>query len=159
MEKICPNCQRPNASDAAFCRHCASPLPPGVGGGRPYAEQQQNWQQNQQQNQQWNQPPMGGGGPMQGGYAPPPGGGGGASGRAIGALIASICGIILCCLPAGIVGAILGWMEVTAIKEGRSSPAGMTMAQIGLWAGVAGAALSIIGSILYFLMLAMGGRY
>ena len=78
---------------------------------------------------------------------------------AIGALIASLCGLLLCCLPGGLVGAILGWMEVTAIKEGRSSPAGMTMAQIGLWGGVAGVALNIIVYILYFLTALMGSRF
>jgi hypothetical protein len=59
------------------------------------------------------------------------------SGRAVASLILTICGLVLCCGGfTAIPGAILGWLEMSAIKEGRSSPKGMIMAQIGLWGGI-----------------------
>ena len=139
MEKNCPNCNRPNPSDAVFCRHCASPLTPGVGG------------QQQQVNQQWNQPPQGG--QMGANFAQQSAG---ASGRAV-ASVALAAGGLCCGLLTGIPGAILGWMEINAIKEGRSSPKGMLMAQIGLWGGIIISILSLIFSVLYMLMAMMGG--
>ncbi|HEX8287774.1 MAG TPA: DUF4190 domain-containing protein [Pyrinomonadaceae bacterium] len=152
MEKICPNCQSPNPSDAAFCRHCASPLASGAGGQNPFTGQQQN-QQNQQHNQQWNSPPPGG--QVHGNFAAA---NAGASGRAIASLALAICTLILCCGPVtGIPGAILGWLEINAIKEGRSSPKGLTMAQIGLWGGIAATVLSIIFYFLFMFMGMLGG--
>jgi hypothetical protein len=35
-------------------------------------------------------------------------------------------------------------MEVSAIKQGRSSPSGMMMAQIGLWGGVVISVLTLL---------------
>lgn len=147
MERMCPNCQRPNPPDAVFCRNCAASLPAGFG-GQAYAPPRQN--------QQWHQPPPGG--QMQGSFAPPMANTG-ASGRAIASLILTICSLVLCCgMFTSIPGAILGWIEVNAIKEGRSSPGGLTMAQIGMWGGIVMTVLSLIGSVVYFLMiLAAGG--
>lgn len=154
MEKYCPNCNRPNPSEAVFCRHCASPLSAGGGGGQQqqYADQRQN----QQQNQQWNQPPPGG--QMQGNFANSSANAG-ASGRAIASLILSIAGFLLCCFFLGIPGAILGWLEISAIKEGRSSEKGLLMAQIGLWGGIGVTVLSALFYVFYFFLMMVGGGY
>jgi hypothetical protein len=56
----------------------------------------------------------------------------------------TICGLLLCCALTSVPGAILGWMEVSAIKQGRSSPSGMMMAQIGLWGGVVISVLTLL---------------
>ena len=77
----------------------------------------------------------------------------GASGRAITSLVLTICGLLLCCVLTSVPGAILGWMEINAIKQGQSSPKGMTMAQIGLWGG---AAIAVINLLFYgFYLLAV----
>lgn len=45
---------------------------------------------------------------------------------------------IFCCGPLlGIPAAILGWMELEAIKSGRAPETGKTMAAVGLWGGIA----------------------
>jgi hypothetical protein len=145
MEKICPGCQRPNPADAAFCRHCASSLPAGMGGqGFPPP------------NQQWHRPSPPPGGGMPGNFAQPAASGG-ASGRAIASMILAICSFFFCCLFASVPAAILGWIEINAIKEGRSSPSGMTMTQIGLWGGIIVTVLSLIFSGLFFLTALMDG--
>jgi hypothetical protein len=60
-----------------------------------------------------------------------------ASGLAIATLILGLMswvfGGIFCAIPA----IICGKMEMNAIAEGRSPPAGKTLAQVGFWAGVA----------------------
>jgi len=141
METYCPQCHKPNSTDAQFCRHCAAPLSPGQ---NQYAGANQGQQQNQQSNQQWNQQGFSGQGA--GNYVPSADK---ASGRAIAALILSACGLFLCCgLVTGVPGAILGWMEITAIREGRASPKGMTFAQLGLWGGIGVSILITIADIL-----------
>jgi hypothetical protein len=154
MEKYCPSCNKPNSLDSQFCRHCAQPLP---------ANQSQNAGQAQGQSfgvgNQWSQQ----GSTGQAGFAgqgganfasPSPG----ASGRAIGSLILTICALVLCCGPlTGIPGAILGWMEISAIREGRASPRGMMMAQIGLWGGIILSVITSIISVLWGGAMMMGG--
>lgn len=149
MEKFCPLCSRPNSFEAQFCRHCASPLPPGQG-APPYAEPQQ--QQRQHVNQQWNQGGQGGGNYMQ-----PQAG---ASGRALASLILTVCGLVLCCGPlTGIPGAVLGWMEVSAIREGRAPQKGLMMAQIGLWGGIAVSVVVGLLNVIMLIPMLLGGTY
>ncbi len=69
----------------------------------------------------------------------------------------SIGGLLLCCLFSSVPGTILGWIEVSAIKEGRSSPKGMTMAQIGLWGGLVVTLLNLIFYGIYLLMILSAG--
>ncbi|MCO6510847.1 MAG: hypothetical protein J5I65_08640 [Aridibacter famidurans] len=58
---------------------------------------------------------------------------------------------LVCCGPfTGIPAAIVGWLEMNAIKEGRAPSEGMWMAQVGLWGGIA---VSIIGTIAWFFMM------
>ena len=141
MSKQCQNCQQSNPPEAAFCLNCAAPL-------------SQNQFGNQQANQQWNQPNFGG---QQAGqnFAPPPTTAGGASQRAIVALVLTIVGLVLCCGPlTGIPAAIVGWMEISAIKQGQSPPAGMWMAQVGLWGGIIVTILTTVGGVLFLLLSA-----
>jgi hypothetical protein len=143
MEKYCQNCHKSNLAEAQFCRFCAAPLaaaPPVEPTPPIYA------------NPQWNQPVTGAQPPQN--LAPAQAG---ASGRAIASLGLSIGGLLLCCLLASVPGAILGWMEVNAIKEGRSSPAGMTMAQIGLWGGIVVTVLTLLAYGFYILAALSGG--
>jgi hypothetical protein len=162
MEKYCPKCNKENAPEALFCRNCASTLAVGQGGiyAPPNQQQQQNQPPfaNQQQNQppfanqQWNQGAAGI--PGAGNYARPSAG---PSGRAIGSLILTICGLVLCCGGfTAIPGAILGWLEISAIREGRSSQQGLMMAQIGLWGGIIITILTAIGYVFILPVLMLG---
>jgi hypothetical protein len=159
MDKYCQNCNKPNHTDAVFCRHCASPL--SAGGSQQQQQQQQQRQAppnygnqqnfgNQQNygNQQFNQ--------QAGNFAPQ---GDKASGRATAALVLAICGLVCCGPFTGLPAAVVGWMEVSSIKEGRSSPKGMTMAQIGLWGGIAVSIIHGILMLLYMLAAMAGGGY
>ena len=59
---------------------------------------------------------------------------------------------LVCCGPfSGIPGAILGKMEMDAIKQGRSPESNMGMAKAGFWISIVGTALSILGFILAIL--------
>lgn len=141
MDKRCQNCNQPNPPEAAFCLNCAAPL----SGRQPGTQQQQ------QANQQWNHPNFGGQ-PLGQNFAQPPPTAGGASKRATAALILAIAGL-LCCGPfTSIPAAIVGWMEVDAIKKGQSSPGGMMFAQIGLWGGIAVTILQGIVLVLWILL-------
>ena len=71
-------------------------------------------------------------------------------------MIAMILGIaaFLCCGPfLGIPAAIVGWLELTAIKEGRSPASGKTMALVGLWAGIAA---TVIHAALWLIWMLLG---
>ncbi|MEK7724061.1 MAG: hypothetical protein AAB336_06930 [Acidobacteriota bacterium] len=151
--KLCRNCNQTNPSEALFCRQCASPLD---------SEQQPNQQQyapppQQQQfggQQQWNQPNFGNQG-MQQNVASA---GGGASSRAM--LAAGLAAVSLVCgcgFLTGIPAAILGWLELSAIKEGKASVEGMLMAQIGLWGGIAGGIIGTVLNLIGLLILMAGG--
>lgn len=114
---------------------------PGQQGGYPGMDM--GYQQNQYQNPQ----PY----PVPPGYPPPqmavPGEK--ASGRAIAAGVLGITAIVpgLCLgigLILGVIGAILGKMEMDQIKQGRAPRAGDILAKIGFFAGIAGAGLSFL---------------
>lgn len=123
MTKACPNCNQPNPSEAAFCLNCAAALSPAPHiGGAP------------------KQPFAGGqiGGQSQ------------ASGDGQKAVIALVLAIVafLCCGPfAGIPAAILGWMELDAIKNGRSPADKKWMAMVGLWGGI----VATIGHAVFYI--------
>jgi len=76
----------------------------------------------------------------------------GASGRAIAALILSIVALISCCFgwPFGIVGIVLGKMEMNAIQEGRAPQSGETFAKVGFYLGIAATVISLLFTALYF---------
>ena len=139
MDKYCQNCRQPNPPEASFCRNCSAPLAANAPAGNA----------GQNANQQWNPPNQ-----AQGNFAPASTDK--ASGRAMAALGLS-AGSLCCAFFTGIPGAVLGWMEINAIKEGRSSPKGMLMAQIGLWGGIAGSVLGAIFMLLWLLSAMSGG--
>ena len=61
---------------------------------------------------------------------------------------------LFCCGPfTGLPAAIVAWLELAAIKEGRSSPDGRTMTMIALWVGVAA---TVIHIGLWFLWMLFG---
>lgn len=169
MENYCPKCNKPNPPDALFCRSCASTM--AVGQGNVNAQQNpspfanQNPQQPPYANQQAQQPPPppfanpqwnqgAAGNPMAGNYAQASAG---PSGRAIASVILTVCALVLCCgVFTSIPGAILGWLEISAIKEGRSSPGGLMFAQIGLWGGIIVTILAIIGYIFFLPIMMLG---
>lgn len=142
MMKPCPKCSQMNPPDAAFCLNCSSSLGPTVG-GPAYQQQTPPFV--------GNQGPYVGAPPQQvgqnfGGYgAPPPAQSGQ---RAMISLILAIVGLICCGPLTGIPAAILGWLELDAIKNGKAPASGKLMAQIGLWGGIA---VSILHSIAFVL--------
>jgi hypothetical protein len=77
---------------------------------------------------------------------------GGASGRAIAALVLSIVALISCCFgwPFGIVGIVLGKMEMNAIRDGRAPQSGESLAKVGFYLGIAATAISLLVTAIYF---------
>ncbi len=67
-------------------------------------------------------------------------------------LILAIAGLFCCGPFTGVPAAILGWMELDAIKSGRSSSENKWMAMAGLWGGIASAVIHIGGYVLWILM-------
>lgn len=151
MEKFCPLCRQSNPAEAAFCRHCAAPLtqaqamPPQATATQPNPG-----------NQQWNQPQAAN--PIQG-FQPQQMTPAAQNNRPMIAVGLVVAGLICCGPFTSIPGAIMGWMEVTAIKEGRSDPGGMTLANIAFWGGIVVTIITIIGWLLFLLLSMMGGGY
>jgi uncharacterized membrane protein len=143
MEKFCPACRTANPPEAMFCRSCAASL----------ASAPASFQTPQQQQAQWTQPqPFGG--PLTAPARPPEATGN----RPLIALVLVVAGLFCCGPFTTVPGAILGWMEMTAIKEGRAPQSGMTMAQIAFWAGIVLTVLTSIGIVVGILFgLASGG--
>lgn len=125
MTKACPKCNQMNPAEAAFCLNCASPI--AVAGG-----------------------PIGA--PPQYGNAPPVFPGAQQSQKGLVSLILAIVALICCGPFAGIPAAILGWMELDAIKSGRAPADNKWMALVGLWGGIASTILHIIGYVLYVML-------
>lgn len=133
MSKPCPSCNQVNPADAAFCLNCSAALAPRVG-----APQQQRWPQQ----------PVGR--PMQMANSV------GSGQKATWALVLAIAAFICCGPFTGIPAAIVGWMELSAISEGRSPVSGKTMATIGLWGGLVATVLHAIGYVFVALFGALG---
>lgn len=142
MTKTCPNCSQPNPSDAAFCLNCASPLGPTVGGA---GYQQQSPPRVGADAPYVGAPPQ----PYLGGQ--PPAMPGGASQRAIIALVLAIVGLVCCGPFAGVPAAIVGWLELGDINNGKAPAAGKWMAQVGLWGGIAVTVLHVVLYVFYML--------
>lgn len=71
------------------------------------------------------------------------------------ALILAIVALICCGPFAGIPAAIVGWMELDAIKKGQSPEGGKWMAQVGIWGGIASSLLYIVGYVVWVLLSMM----
>jgi hypothetical protein len=102
-------------------------------------------------------PPPPGGTPT-----PPPPPSGGLQGdksstRAVWALVLGIAAWVLGCgILTGIPAWIMGKKELNEIEAGLSSPAGKTMAQIGMWLGIINVIISILVGILFIILFAFG---
>lgn len=75
-----------------------------------------------------------------------------ASQKGLISLILAIVALICCGPFTGVPAAILGWMELDAIKNGRSPADNKWMAMVGLWGGIASALIHIFGYVLWVLM-------
>lgn len=158
--KVCRNCNQTNPVEAMFCRQCATPLdsvqPNQQQSPNPQYANPQYANPPQFNQQQWNQPNYGNQGVQQN-FAKPSGG---ASSRATQSAILAVVALLCCGFLTGIPAAIMGWLEIQAIKEGKSSPDGMMMAQVGLWLGIGGTIINaIINFIGVLILMAGGGGY
>ena len=125
-ENRCTQCGVSNAPQAKFCGGCGAPLTANT--PQP--------------------PPSNHVGPQQGALPPGPSPKGGAGNKAMFSLILGILSF-LCCGPfTGIPGAILGKMEMDAIKQGRAPESNLGMAKAGFWISIIATALWIVGIIL-----------
>lgn len=131
MKKNCQKCGQENLAEAAFCRNCSTPLT-----GNQFGGGQGNMPPNQQNfgNQQNFSPQSGGAGT-----------------RAIVGVVLVISSLF-CCFFTSVPAAIVGWLEVGAIKRGESSQDGLMMAQIALWGGIVITVLSVIGGVLWMIL-------
>lgn len=80
-----------------------------------------------------------------------------ASSTAIWALVLGIASWVLCGIIAAVPAWIVGKKELNAIAEGRSSQAGKTMAQVGMWLGIVQvifSVLAIFALLAYFVFFA-----
>lgn len=145
MTRTCPKCSQTNPPDAAFCLNCAAAL--GLGAPTP----PQNPQQAGTQAPYAGTPPQAYAGTpnfaMQGNAQAPP------SQRPLISVILAGVGLICCGPLTGIPAALVGWLELDAIKNGKSSPDGKMMAQIGFWGGIG---VTIIHGILWILYILFG---
>lgn len=157
---FCTRCGASNLDTDQFCRSCGGTLvksgvarPPSVSAQQPSSYSTPSAGQQQQQPQGYPPyPGYQGYQPQQYGYADQVSGQqSGASGRAIAALVVGIISIMMCCAPVGIIGIVLGKMEMNAIQEGRAPRAGESVAKIGFYLGIVATALSLPLYALYFL--------
>jgi hypothetical protein len=158
---FCTRCGANNLDTDQFCRSCSSPLTKtggAQGQGAPSGSPQQPYPYSTPGSGQQQQPPQGY--PSYPGYQVQPQYGyagqpsaqqGGASGRAIAALVLGIVSFVMCCTPAGIIGIVLGKMEMNAIREGRAPRAGESVAKVGFYLGIVATAISLLVGGLYFL--------
>lgn len=143
MTRSCPNCNQINPSDAAFCLNCAASLNPAPHIGAP-------------PNQQWQQPVIGG--PIAG-QPQPPGAPGGAGQKAMIALGLAVAALFCCGPFTGIPAAIVGWLELDSIKNGRSPESGKWMAMVGLWGGIGSTVIHVGVYIIWVLLTMLSGSY
>ncbi len=135
MTKTCSKCGLSNPAEAAFCHNCATPLNASTR-SRP---NQAAWPQT---------PPVGA---VAGGqYVAAP-----SSQRPMIAMVLAIGGIFCCGPVLGVPAAILGWLELDAIKSGRAPEGGKTMATVGLWGGIAATVIHIVIWILWVFLGAL----
>jgi len=123
-ENPCGKCGTSNAPQAKFCGSCGASLIPPAYTPPPPA------------------PDYMGPEPQP---APAPGG---SNTKAIVSLVLGIMSVFCCGFLSGIPGAIVGKMEMDAVKQGRSPESNMGMAKAGFWISIAGSVLSILWLVL-----------
>jgi hypothetical protein len=127
-ENRCTQCGSSNAPQAKFCGSCGATLSP--------------------QPPTYNPPPLSPSYVGPGGQQPEPPKAAANNTKAIISLVLGIMSIFCCGFFAGIPGAIVGKMEMDAIKQGRSPESNMGMAKAGFWISIAGSVLSILWLVL-----------
>lgn len=156
---FCTNCGETNRNDAQFCSKCGNNLRPGFTPPSATESQTMPLPPSSVTDDRPYQPPVGSSYPSQNipqnmppsyaNYAPPlPNS---ASGRAIASLVLSIISLVICPLFS-IPAAIMGKLEMDAIKAGTASPAGMGYAKAGFWIG-------LICTLLYCGGIVIGGLF
>jgi hypothetical protein len=157
MSQTCPNCQNPNPAHAQFCHSCgtrfsvalgsvpqpvamppaqvfagvgAVPAPPGPFIGQPHTA------------------------PKAFASHLPHTAPAGPSKLAITSLVLAILSLFCFGFLTGVPAAIVGWMELAAIQQGRSDRSGAWMAHVGLWGGIVMSVLSLLGLVLMIILSA-----
>jgi hypothetical protein len=92
------------------------------------------------------------GGQVMQNVAPPPGG----NGRAIIALVLGIVGLVFCGFTA-IPGAILAWMEMQAVREGRAPQSNGGMAKVAFWINIVALVLTVFVCLGFGALSFLGG--
>jgi hypothetical protein len=95
-------------------------------------------------------------GPPGGFGVPPPPPAQAASSRAVGALICSILGWVMCGCLTSIPGTLMAWSELKSIELGEAPAAGKNIAQIAFWVGLINAALYVLFIGIYGVVFAVG---
>lgn len=167
---FCTRCGTPNPDDASFCRNCSATLSKPQAGARPTSASGSSTNpytapavSPDQPQTPFGQAPYPGyqGFPVQPSdyIRPPAAQQSGASGRAIAAMVLSLVSLFTCGPFLSIPGAILGKMELDAIRSGQAPPAGETFAKIGFYAGIALSALYCLGGIVWALLGSLGAIF
>jgi hypothetical protein len=105
--------------------------------------------------------PSGSAGP--GGWAPPPppslSGGGQQNTLAIVSLILGVLSILCLGILTGLPAIVLGFMHLNKIKADPATYGGKGLAIAGMGTGAVGTLLSILGIIIWILLIVSGGRF
>ncbi len=155
MSQTCPNCQTHNPVNAQFCHNCGTRLAGSASHATPVPVPPQPPQVS-----------LAGVGALpvnQGPYigqpqavanVVPAAAPSVTSKMAIASLVLAILSMFCFGFLTGIPAAILGWMELSAIKQGRSDRSNAWMAHVGIWGGIIMSILSAGGLILMILLSA-----
>jgi hypothetical protein len=122
MSLYCSQCNQANPTDAAFCLNCASPLKRAAAVNAGESGADDSH------------------------------GSGDSSQKGLFAMILAIVALVCCGPFTGIPAAILGWLELDSIKNGRSPADNKWMAMVGLWGGIASTLIHIVIYVLWALM-------
>ena len=138
--KICNNCGSQMPDEAVSCTVCGAPLAASQIPQQPDYQQQQAYQQQPYQQQPYQQQAYQQ--PYQQAYQQPYGAAVPGNGKATASLVLGILSLILCGLPLGIIGIVLGVQARNAMPEGTpdrgKATAGLVCSIIGCaWGGIA----------------------
>ena len=138
--KICNNCGSQMPDEAVSCTVCGAPLAASQIPQQPDYQQQQAYQQQAYQQQPYQQQAYQQ--PYQQAYQQPYGAAVPGNGKATASLVLGILSLILCGLPLGIIGIVLGVQARNAMPEGTpgrgKATAGLVCSIIGCaWGGIA----------------------
>ena len=159
--KICNNCGSQMPDEAVSCTVCGAPLAASQIPQQPDYQQQQAYQQQAYQQQPYQQQAYQQ--PYQQAYQQPYGAAVPGNGKATASLVLGILSLILCGLPLGIIGIVLGVQARNAMPEGTpdrgKATAGLVCSIIGCaWGGIAiicyaCSAIAAGGTSIYYALL------